>query len=149
MATTLKVKNGDVVVNGSTGRPKTVGNEVGSTDTAKSREKAVQDLYRCLSINRVENGTGAAIAELIGTISGAGLSSITMLLSGRIRSMFASLITAQRKNQLNRPDGERFRGITFLQVLPDSSKTGYRFRLDTKTFSNEIIVQSGSIVLSG
>ena len=62
--------------------------------------------------------------------------------------MFAAILSAQRRNQINRPAGERFRVISLLQVLPVlGSKTDYKFRLDTKTFSNETITQSGSIVL--
>ena len=149
MATTMKVRNGDVVLNGTTGRPKLIGNVVGGDDTTKSKEKAVQDLQRCLSINRVMNGTGAAISELVGVIDGAGLSSISMLVSSRIRGVFSAILSAQRKAQINRPAGERFRVISFLQVLPNTnSKTDYKFRLDTKTFSNKTIVQSGTIVLS-
>jgi hypothetical protein len=148
MATTAKVKNGDVVINGSTGRPKIIGNATNENDNTKSKEKVIQDLQRCLSINRVPTGTGAAISELVGTIDGAGLSSITMLVTSRIRSMFAAILSAQRRNQINRPAGERFRVISLLQVLPVlGSKTDYKFRLDTKTFSNETITQSGSIVL--
>jgi hypothetical protein len=147
MATTLKVRNGDVVVNDSTGRPKVIGNTTNERDTVKAREKAVQDLQRSLSINRVANGTGAAISELIGVIDGAGLSSITMLLNSRIRNMFAAIIKVQNQSRTNKPDGERFRTITFMQVIPDSTRTGYTFRLDTKTFANQTIVQSGSIVV--
>ena len=148
MATTMKVKNGDVVLNGTTGRPKLIGNVLGESDTTKSKEKSTQDLQRCLSINRVMNGTGAAISELVGVIGG-GLSSISILVSNRIRGMFSAILAAQRKSQVQRPDGERFRAITFLQVLPNAnSKTDYKFRLDTKTFSNKTIVQSGTIVLS-
>jgi hypothetical protein len=150
MATTMKVKNGDVVLNGTTGRPKLIGNVSGENDTTKSKEKAVQDLQRCLSINRVTNGTGAAISELVGVVSGSGgFSSISILVSNRIRGMFSAILAAQRKSQVQRSDGERFRAITFLQVLPNAnSKTDYKFRLDTKTFSNKTIVQSGTLVLS-
>ena len=51
MATTLKVRNGDIVVNGSTGRPKLIGNKAGEDDLVKSKEKNTQDMRRCLSIN--------------------------------------------------------------------------------------------------
>lgn len=146
MATTLKIANGDVIINTSTGRPKLIGNAVGENDTAKSREKTVQDIRGSLSIARNRNGTGAGISELVGRLQGNGINSVPILLNKRIRDMFSNILRLQRRRLNIRPASERFTRISFLQIFRDkNAPTNFRFRLDVKTSTGETLTQSGTV----
>lgn len=133
MATTFKIINGDVVMNTSNGRPKLVGNPIYEEDKAKSREKVNQDLRRGLSLERVRSGTTAAIQNLVGTVPQFGSTSIAILINRQIRSMFSFILKEQSKRPNIRPKSERFYSISRLQILPESNRTGFRFRLGVKT----------------
>ena len=145
MATTFKMSNGDVVMNTSNGRPKTIGNPVGEEDRAKSREKTIQDLRRGLSLERVRNGTTAALQNLVGSVPQFGSTSIAILINRQIRSMFSFLIKEQRKRPNIRPKSERFSSISRLQVLPEGNKTDFRFRLGVRTADKGVTETSGVV----
>lgn len=145
MATTLKVANGDFVVNGATGRPKTIGNNIGVSDKAASKEKSSQDLRGGLSINRIASGAGAGISELVGVTQELGPDSTSILVSQRIRDMVLSIIKLQLRRSNIRPVGEKFSRVSLLQVIPKDDKTSFRFRLDVRTLANETLTQSGSL----
>jgi hypothetical protein len=145
MATTFEIQNGDVVIKNVTGRPSMIGNVVGENDAGKSHIKSAQDLRRCLSISRIKDGTGAGINDLIGTLEGSGFASVGILIKNRIRSMFTSVQSLQKKRLEVRPPNERFNTITSLIVTQRPDRTSYRFRLDTKTYAGGTIGQSGVI----
>ena len=63
MALTFKITNGDVEMNGSTGRPKMVGNDIKENILSKAKEKTSQDIREMLSISKILNGAGAGIAD--------------------------------------------------------------------------------------
>jgi len=133
MATTLKISNGDVVVNASNGRPKLIGNPVNEEDKAKSREKTLQDLRRGLSLERVRNGTTAALQNLVGTVPQFGSATISILINRQIRGMFSFMLKQQNKRPAIRPRSERFYSISRLQIIPEGNKTDFRFRLGVRT----------------
>lgn len=135
MATTFKVVNGDISVSASSGRPNIIGNTIGENDPAKAAEKNRQDLYRCLSLETIKNGTTAGLQNMVGTVPKFGSSAISILVNRRIRSMFAAILTEQNKRPSIRPFSERFKLISLLRVFPanDNSKTNFRFRLGVKT----------------
>jgi len=146
MATTFKIQNGDTVISSVTGRPVMIGNVVGENDVGKAHEKDVQDLQRSLSINRLRDGSGAGISELVGTLEGSGFGSVSMLIKSRIRSMFTAIQNLQRKRLSVRPNTERFSSINNLLVTQNTDRTSYRFKVDTRTAAGQTITQSGSIV---
>lgn len=145
MAITLKITNGDAEFNDSTGRPKTLGNEIGETDRTKARMKSAQDIRRSLSIDRLLTGDSAAISELAGIEQDGGMLSVQALLGRQIRDMHSSLIRLQRLRPNVRPDSERFAKITFLQIIRDASRTSLRFRIDFQTISGLTVRQTGTI----
>jgi len=146
MATTFKIHDGDVMISNITGRPTMIGNTVNESDVGKAHEKCVQDLQRSLSINRLRDGSGAGISELVGALEGSGFSSVAMLIKSRIRSMFIAIQNLQRKRLSARPPFERFDAITKLIVTQNQDRTSYRFRVDTRTVVGQTITQSGGIV---
>ena len=149
MAITFKITNGDAEFNDSTGRPKTLGNEVGEEDKSRAKEKATQDVRRGLSINRLLTGDSAAINELAGIEQDGGMLSVQGLLSRNIIDMHSNLIRLQRLRPNVRPISERFAKITFLQIIRDASKVSLRFRIDFQTISGLTISQTGTISTSG
>ncbi|KKL62268.1 hypothetical protein LCGC14_2186910, partial [marine sediment metagenome] len=145
-ALTFKITNGDVEVNTSTGRPKMIGNALNENIFFKAKEKTSQDMRRSLSINRIRNGTGAGMAELVGTVQQVGFLSIKVLLQRQILNMFSSLIRQQSIRPGVRPRNERFKKITLFRILPSSTeKTSYIFRLDVTTVGGGKITESGTI----
>lgn len=147
MAISFEIKNGDVTVSKITGRPNIIGNLIGQDDPDQSRRKTSQDMKRCLSINRIKDGSGAGITEFVGAIDGAGFGSISILLKSRIRSMFTAILRLQRKRLSVRPAAEQFSDIKSLQVVSiPNDRTAYKFRLDTRTMAGRTITQSGTIV---
>lgn len=146
MATTFKINNGDVVMNTSTGRPKLVGNTINENDPAKAREKTSLDLQRSLSIERLSDGSGAGIIELVGNVEEIGASSAQSLLNRRIRNMFSSILSLQRRRPGARPASERFARIILLIINADrQDPTTFRFRLDTQTAEGLRQTTSGTI----
>jgi len=145
MATTFKIVNGDVAMNTSSGRPKTIGNEIGNDDAGEAIAKTYQDLYRCLSLNSIRNRTTAGLQNLVGTVPQFGTSAIAVLVNRRIRDMFSAIIREQAKRPNIRPKSERFSRISVLRVFPIAgSKTSFRFRLDVKTINADIVKISGA-----
>ena len=146
MATTFKIKNGDVTLGQASGRPLLLGNTIGENDAVKAHSKAVQDIQGSLSIERIKSGAGAGIVELIGMAQEVGFVSASVLIGQRIRDMFSSLLKLQRVRPNTRPRGERFSRITLLQVIQDPQvRTAFRFRLDVRTNTNSTIIQSGTL----
>ena len=145
VATTFKIHNGDVINSGITGRPTMIGNNVGESDVGKAHEKCIQDLQRSLSINRLRDGSGAGISELVGTLEGGGFGSVSILIKTRIRSMFTAIQNLQRKRLSVRPPLERFDTITNLIVTQNPDRTSYRFRVDTRTVVGQTIPVSGRV----
>ena len=145
MATTFEIASGDVVVNNVTGRVNMIGNVAAETDIGKAHIKCVQDLRRCLSIVRLQDGTSAGINELVGSINRGGFGSISILIKARIRSMFDAIRTRQKERPSVRPLSEKFKEITTILVTSMPDNTSYKFRVDTTTFRGETIKQSGII----
>lgn len=146
MAFTFKIENGDVAMNLSNGRPKTVGNDLGENDRGKAIEKTRQDLHRSLSLEAIRAGTTAGIQNLVGTVPQFGSSAIAVLVNRQIRSMFSAILREQGKRPDARPTSERFSSISLLRVFAESgSKTGFRFRLGVKTIDNTNIEVSGVV----
>ena len=146
MATTFQISNGDVIVNNSTGRAKLIGNPVGETNEPQSKAKANQDLKRSLSINSLRDGSGAGLGELVGNTDAFGITSTQILLNKRIRSMFSALIILQGKRQSIRPAAEQFLNIALLRIFSENTdKTQFRFRLDGRLKSNEILPLSARL----
>jgi len=146
MATTFKIKNGDVVFNTSSGRPKTIGNEIDGTDSAKAKEKTGQDLQRCLSLAKVNNGTTADIISLVGTTPDIGASTASLLLNRQIRAMFSNILTQQALRPFARPRSERMALIASLRVLQDKGDpTKFRFTLGVKTQAGLLVATTGSV----
>lgn len=146
MATTFKVVNGDVTMNTSSGRPKTIGNDIGETDSGVSSFKTKQDLHRCLSLVTLRNGTTAGLQGLIGTVPNFGASAIAVMVNRRIRSMFAAILREQNKRPSIRPNSEKFKSISVLRVFPSKDdKTGFRFRLGVRTVNRSVTEISGIV----
>ena len=146
MALTFKITNGDVELNTSTGRPKLIGNSLNENVIAKAKEKTSQDMRRSLSINRIRNGTGAGISELVGMTSSVGDASMKVLLQRQILNMFSSIIRQQNIRSNVRPRNERLASITLFRIIPDAvSKTAFNFKLDVVTVGGLTITQSGTI----
>lgn len=148
MATTLKISNGDIVVNNSTGRAKFIGNNIGENDISKAKEKNSQDIQGALSIERIPSGAGAGIQELVGRLQGTGVSAIPILLNRQIREMFTAIIDLQRRRLSVRPTRERFSRIVVLRVSQNrgaDSPTSWRFRLDIRTAAGDTLTQAGTV----
>jgi hypothetical protein len=146
MAITFKVVNGDVSMNTSNGRPKTIGNDIDENDAGKAIEKTNQDLKRSLSLVGIRSGTTAGLQNLIGTVPQFGSSAIAVLVNRRIRSMFAAILREQSKRPDARPSSERFKNISTLRVFPvEGSKTSFRFRLGVRTTNRAITELSGIV----
>ncbi len=141
MATTFKIKNGDVVVNNASGRPVLIGNVVGGTESGPARDKALQDLHRCLAISRIADGSGAGLEDLIGQSSEAMI--MQFIIQDRLRGMFSAMLSLQNKRSNIRPRAERFTDISALSVQADISLTTYRFRLEVHTAANTKVSTSG------
>lgn len=145
MATTFKIRDGDVVLNPANGRAVLIGNIISGEDKAKAREKTVQDIKRSLTLSRLPNGDSAAIEELVGKVGDVGLISIQLLTNRRIRSMVNNLIRLQNKRFGIRPLSEQINSIGFLQTFQDpSDPTKFKFRLDVRTRTEEIAL-SGTV----
>ena len=146
MAQTFKIFDGDVEVNGSTGRPKLIGNAVNEDNIANAREKTSQDMRGALSIDRILSGAGAGIAELVGVMQQTGFLSTRVLLQRQINNMFKSLIRLQNKRPAARPDNEKFSKITLFRIVSNpGSKTSFKFRLDVVTEGGGTLTQSGTV----
>lgn len=142
MAFTFKIVNGDVSMNTSSGRPKTIGNDIGENDPGQATFKTKQDLRRCLSLVTIRNGTTAGLQSLIVMPA----STIIVMINRRIRSMFAAILREQSKRPDVRPNSEKFKNIEVLRVFPSKDdKTGFRFRLDVKTIDKSIVEISGVV----
>ena len=145
MAITFKITNGDVEFNGSTGRPKTLGNDLEENDLVKAKNKATQDIQRSLSLDRISTGDTAAINELAGLEQDGGAVPAQILLNRQIRDMHSNLIRLQRLRSGVRPDNEKFARIVFLQTIRDTDKTTLRFRVDFQTIGGLIVRQTATI----
>ena len=147
MATTLKFINGDVVINTSSGRPKVIGNVVGTNVESDAREKNSQDLRLALTTNRILSRATASINELIGIMEQTGAASTRMLLNRNIRAMFANILRVQKFRPAVRPTKEQFSNIVLLQIFRSKdAKTSFRFRLDVQTVDGKTSSQSGTIL---
>ena len=149
MAQTFKMLNGDIVVSVSTGQPKLIGNAVGETDKGTAKQKAVSDMQRCLSLERVSNGTGAGIVELKGYVPGFGSMGVAVLMNRQIRNMFASILRVQKNSPVYRPLYELLSSIVMLQVIPQADMTSFYFKVDVVTAGNVSAELSGSISGNG
>ena len=147
MATTFKIINNDVVLSNVSGRPNLIGNVINENVLSKAKNKTSQDMRRSLSINRIRNGTGAGINELIGTTRDLSQTlSARILLQRQILNMFRSLIRQQNIRPNVRPNNEKFNKITLFRILPETgTKTAFRFRLDVTTEGGGVIIESGII----
>jgi hypothetical protein len=146
MAITLKISNGDFVINDSSGRFKTIGNRVGQDDPDQATQKNSQDLKRSLSLGRVPNGSTANIVRLVGTVPESGSQSVALLINRQIRNMFASILRLQRLRPNVRPNREKFSSISTLRVFKETGeRTRFRFRLGVKTTNKEIVTITGAL----
>ena len=146
MALTFKITNGDVEINGSTGRPKMVGNDIKENILSKAKEKTSQDIREMLSISKILSGAGAGIADLIGVVHQVGFLSTKVLVQRQITSSFNNLVRLQSLRPGVRVLNERFSRITLFRILQDKDRTSFRFRLDVVTDGGGNVSQSGTIV---
>ena len=148
MALTFKIFDGDIEINGSTGRPKLLGNDINEDDLFKSKEKAIQDMRGGLSIDRIRSGAGAGIAELVGVIQQNGFLSTRVLLQRQINNLFSSLIRLQSIRPDVRSNNELFSKITLFRIISSPAiggKTAFKFRLDVVTKGGGTLTQSGTV----
>jgi len=124
MATTLKMLNGDVDINSSSGRPNVI------TGEPKTR----QDIQEFFSINVLENGFGSGIEQLIGS-TGSNDTTMVSLVSRQIRLGIGSMIQIQQSDsRISRPPEERVSGIGSVAVAIDpEDPTRIFFRVNILT----------------
>lgn len=132
MTRTIKIENGDWVMDRTTGRPVMLDASDG-TNT-----KVRQDLRECLSINPLTNGFGAGLDLLIG--QDADPYAMQASLQRAIRRAVVAMQRLQQQFQVSkRPASERIATIASLQVVPAgapgsaSSKTSFSFKLAVLT----------------
>lgn len=124
MAQTLKITNGDVVINSATGKPNMVADGI----------KLRQDLAEFFTVNVQPSGFGAGIEQLIGVveISPAIFVSATDRQIREGMDIFKSL--QQSETQIPRPPEEKILTLSYLQVEQDpTNPTQYYFRANILT----------------
>jgi hypothetical protein len=130
MATTLKIKNGDIAVFGHSGRPILL----------SGADKLVQDMVEFFSVDVTRYGFGAGLNELVGTIP-------------EFHDMVIGLATRSIRDGINRymklqridpttplSDDERVVGMDSLKVYQDpTDETRYFFTVNIVTASGNSI----------
>jgi hypothetical protein len=128
MTRTLTIRNGDVIIQRSSGR----------LDSTDGLNKARQQLNRLLALNAP---AGAGLDQLVGTMPSDAFS-LSASVQRRIRAAFDVLVRLQVERQLrDRTDDERFASLARMFVVParfqgqPESKTAYALRVDALTIA--------------
>lgn len=131
MSQTLKIVNGDVVINSASGRPISVSNEI----------KLRQDIKEFFSIDVQPSGFGSGLEQLIGLVEISPDAFITMA-DRQIRDGISEFMRLQVAEQrIFRPGTESILGISGVIIERDTTDpTRFYFRVnfittDGKQFS--------------
>jgi hypothetical protein len=137
MTTTIKIVNGDWVIDRRTGRPVTVADG----------EKLRQDVRENLTIARQPNGFGAGLEDIVGVVEDPFV--IRSLIQQRIRESTNTMQRLQDRTQRGqRPANERIQRIEKLDVYPTTIgggnvKTGFAFSLQVRSEAGTTAIVSG------
>lgn len=140
MTTTLKVYNGDVLLNQSNGQYEFMSDKV----------KLSQDV-RCLLLiePQTDNGFGAGLDSMIGELPSdeLGPDNINFELGFRLRSAFKQMKSLQRLVQFGqRPLNELVDRIILVRASPDRiDRTMYRFIVSISNLANQVVRLGGKI----
>lgn len=137
MTTTFQVAGGDVVMDARTGRPKLL----------SGRVKLRQDVGEMLGVERLRDGFGAGLVELVGRVSSPF--ALQAEVARRVREGVAAMQALQRRfHWSERPDEERLLGLQQLVVgLARDPATGALTYTDV-TFRADVVTVAGSFAVS-
>lgn len=126
MATTFKIKNGDIVMSNVSGRPTLI----------TASEKVKQDIVEFFTIQILPSGFGAGLEQLIGVVP-LGDAIFVSMADKMITEGLDAFRSLQRSDlNITRSAEERIIGATSIHVSQDpTDPTKYRFRANIITES--------------
>lgn len=136
MAKTLQIRNGDIVENALSGRPRLI------EGSAKLR----QDVGEMLAVDEQTDGFGAGIRQLIGTINESEFGDVPLLLSRNIRRATERMVVLQQAQRAVRTDAETLSKLSLLKATPvQGSASDYQFQAAFLSLDGDTIKRTGII----